>query len=181
MLISSVIRRRWVMAVAAGAAIATTACLGIGFMIPPGASTDGLPQSITVDGVVHERVHLVILKTTSWRETVAVRVRMTSRPIVVRASCRLAVLHTGRAMAALMLEMWWTRTGGEADTIPDTHGAEYLVCHPGRGQELVQTIDPAWLPRTEDQLQLKWYELDTVADTPSDSPASWALAVYIAQ
>ena len=179
--IRPVIRRRWVIAVAAGVAIVVTACLGIGFLIPPGASTDGLPRLITMDGVVHERVHLITLKTTPQREIVAVQVRLTSQPIVVRASCRLAVLHTSSAMAAFMLDMWWTRTGGDANTIPDTHGAEYLVCHPGRGQQRVQTIDPAWLPRTEDRLQLTWYEQDTVADTPSDSAASWALAVYIAR
>ena len=42
----------------------------------------------------------------------------------------------------------------------------------------MQTIEPTWLPRKDDQLQLTWYELYTIADTPSNSPASWALAVY---
>jgi hypothetical protein len=42
----------------------------------------------------------------------------------------------------------------------------------------VQTIDPTWLPRENGQVRLTWYEQDTSADTPSNSSASWALAVY---
>jgi hypothetical protein len=55
----------------------------------------------------------------------------------------------------------------------------FLDCPPRPGQDLLQTIDPAWLPRQGDQLQLKWWELPTSADVPSDSPASWALAVNV--
>jgi hypothetical protein len=170
--------RRWLIGVAVALAIAAAACLVIGFMIPPAASTDQLPQSITVDDVVYERVHLVTMKTTR-RETAAVQVPATSQPIVVRASCRLAVLHSSRALSALMLELRWMRTGGNDDTLPDTRGAEYLACPPSPGQDLVRTIDPVWLPRDGDRLQMKWDELPTYADAPSDSPASWALAVYV--
>lgn len=176
--------RRWLMAVPAVVAIVVTACLGIAFMVPPTANTKELPQSIAVDGVAYERVHLVTLKTTPRRETVAVQVPATSRPIVVRASCRLAVLHTSGAMSVFMLETSWMRAGGNGADLPDTHAAEYLVCHPGRDhrdQKLAQSIDPAWLRGRADQLQLTWYEQDSAADTPSDSPASWALAVYIAR
>ena len=148
-------------------------------MIPPAASIDELPQSITVDGVAYERVHLITLTTTPRRETVNVQVPKTSRSIVVRASCRLAVLHTSSAMSAFMLEMWWMRAGGDGAALPNTDGNEFLTCHPGwRNERLVQTIDPTWLPRNDVQLQLTWYELDTIADTPSNSPAFWALAVY---
>lgn len=172
--------RRWLIGVAVVVAVVVATCLVIGFTVPSAANTDELPQSITVNGAAYDRVHLVTLKTT-LRESVAVQVPATSRPIVVRASCQLAVLHTRRARSALTLEMWWTRTGGDAADIPDTQGAEYLVCPRGRGPELVQTIDPAWLPRDGDQLRLHWQQLDTLADTPSDSPASWALAVYTAR
>jgi hypothetical protein len=132
-----------------------------------------------VDGVAYERAHLITLTTTPRRETVNVQVPATSRSIVVRASCRLAVLHTSSAMSAFMLEMWWMRTGGNGAALPNTEGAEYVDCHPGwPNEQLVQTIDPTWLPRNDVHLQLTWYELSTIADTPSDSPASWALAVY---
>jgi hypothetical protein len=172
-------RRRWLLAVAAVVAILAAACLGVGFMIPPAANTDQLPQSITVDGVVHERVRLVTLTTTPRREIMTVLLPTTSRSIVVRASCRLAVLHTGSTMAALMVETYWMRTGGNAADLPNTEGNENLRCHPGWGNNrLVQTIDPTWLPREDDHLRLTWYEQDTSADTPSNSPASWALAVY---
>lgn len=172
--------RRWLIRAAVALTIVAAACLVIGFMIPPPANAARLPQSINLDDVVYERVHLITLKATPRRETVAVQVPATSRPIVVRASCRLAVLHTGSALSALMLELRWMRTGGDLNTIPDTQGAEYLACPPRPGQDLVQTIDPAWLPGNGDQLQLKWWELPTYADAPSDSPASWALAVYVA-
>jgi hypothetical protein len=165
--------------VAAVVAILAAVCLGAGFMIPPAASTDQLPQWITVDGVVHERVHLVTLTTTPRREIVTVLLPVNSRSIVVRASCRLGVLHTNSGMSALMVETYWMRTGGSAADLPNTDGNEDLMCHPGWGNNrLVQTIDPTWLPRKDNQLRLTWYELDTSADTPSNSPASWALAVY---
>jgi hypothetical protein len=173
--------RRWLIGVAAALTIVAATCLVIGFMIPPAASTDELPQSITVGDVVYERVHLITLTTKPRRETVAAQVPATSRPIVVRASCRLAVLHSGSALSALMLELRSMRIGGDQNIVPDTQGAEYLACPPRPGQHLMQTIDPAWLPRNEDQLQLKWFELPTYADAPSDSAASWALAVYVAR
>jgi hypothetical protein len=172
--------RRWLIAVAVALTIVVTACLVIGFTIPPAARTDELPQSIAVDGVAHERVHLVTLKT-ARQDSTAVLLPMTSQPIVVRASCRLALLHTSRARSAIMLELAWMRTGGDAGSIPDTQGTEILVCPPDRGMELVQTIEPAWLPRNGQQLELRWHELPTLADTPSDSPTSWALAVYVAR
>jgi hypothetical protein len=172
--------RRWLIGVAVALTIVVTACLVIGFTIPPAARTDELPQSIAVDGVAHERVHLVTLKT-AHQDSTAVQVPMTSQPIVVRASCRLALLHTSRARSAIMLELVWMRTGGDVASIPDTKGTEILVCPPDRGPELVQTIDPAWLPRDGQRLQLRWHELPTLADTPSDSPTSWALAVYVAR
>jgi hypothetical protein len=173
--------RRRRLAVVAVVAILAAACLGAGFMVPPAADTDQLPRSITVDGVVHERVRLITLRTIRRREIVTVLLPATSRFIVVRASCRLAVLHTAGTMSAFMVEMYWTRTGGDEAELPDTEGNEFLLCHPGRpNDQLVQTIEPSWLPRQGDQLRLSWYELDTIADTPSDSPASWALAVYAA-
>ncbi|MGC5032319.1 hypothetical protein [Micromonospora sp. DT229] len=64
--------------------------------------------------------------------------------------------------------------------IPETQGAQYLACPSPDSQHLTRTIDPAWLPRAENQLRLTWRQLDTFADTPSASPASWALAVYTA-
>jgi hypothetical protein len=71
-----------------------------------------------------------------------------------RCAPRRRVLHTSSALSALMLELRWMRTGGDQNTIPDTQGAEYLACPPRPGQDLVR---------------------------PSDSPASWALAVYVAR
>ena len=72
-------------------------------------------------------------------------------------------------------------TGGNAADLPDTEGNEYLTCHPGSGNHrLAQTIDPSWLPGKDDRRQLIWHELPTIADTPSDAPVSWALAVYTA-
>ncbi|MEU8007480.1 hypothetical protein AB0B66_40510 [Catellatospora sp. NPDC049111] len=176
MIIRREVRRRWLI----GAVVVAVACLVIGFTVPPTTKTDELPQSIAVNGASYDRVHLVTLKSTS-QDSVEVQVPATSRPIVVRASCRLAVLHTSGAMSAFTLEMSWTRTGGNAADIPDTQGAEYLVCPRSHGKDLMQTIDPAWLPRDGDQLRLHWHQLDTLADTPSDSPASWALAVYTAR
>jgi len=169
--------RRRLIGMAVALPIALVACLVIGFRIPPAASTDELPQSFTADGVVHDRLHLITLKT-NRRDAVAVRVPVTSRPIVVWASCRLALLHGSSATSVLGLEMAWTRTGGDT---PDTHGNDYLVCSAGRTSRLVQTLDPAWLPRTGDDLSLTWSEWPTLADAPSDSPASWALAVYVAR
>jgi hypothetical protein len=158
-------------AVAVGVVAAT--CLVLGVMVPPAASTDQLPQSISVDGVRYQRAHLITFRTTRGPGTVAVQLPATSRPTVVRASCRLAVLHASSALSALRLELL------DENTVPDTHGAEYLACPPRPGQDLAQTIDAAWLPRNGDHLQLKWWELPTYADGPSDSPASWALAVYV--
>ncbi|MEV6691285.1 hypothetical protein AB0M35_07430 [Micromonospora sp. NPDC051196] len=172
-------RLRWLAGVAV-VAVVVAACLVIGFTVPPTANTRELPQSITVNGVGYDRVHLVMLKTTS-QNSVAVQVPATSRPIVVRASCRLPVLHTNSARSALKLGMSWTHTGGSAADIPDTQGAQFLVCPHRHGPELTQTIDPAWLPRDGDQLRLEWQQLDTLADAPSDSPTSWALAVYTAR
>jgi hypothetical protein len=172
---------RWRIEVAWTLSIVAAACGVIGFMIPPATSTDDLPQSMSIDGSGYERVHLVTLKTTPRRETVVVQVPATARPIVVRASCRLAILHTRSALSALMLELRWMRTGGNDNAIPDTEGAEYLACPPRPAQDLAQTIDPAWLPRIENQLQLRWWELPSYADAPSDSAASWALAIYVAR
>jgi hypothetical protein len=134
-----------------------------------------------VDGVVHERDRLFTLRTTPGREIVEARLPVTSRPILVRASCRLALLHTSRAASAFSLETWWMREGGNAADLPDTGGEDFLFCRPGPLQRLTETIDPAWLPYTDDTLRLTWLEQDTVADTPSNSPASWALAVYVAR
>jgi hypothetical protein len=167
--------RRSLIGVAVALSILAATCLVLGVMIPPAASTDQLPQSISVDGVGYQRVHLITFRTTPGPGTVAIQLPTTSRPTVVRASCRLAVLHTSSALSALRLEL------RDENTIPDTHGAEYLVCPPRPGQDLAQTIDAAWLPRNGDQLQLKWWELPTYADAPSDSPASWALAVYVGE
>ena len=161
-------------------ALAVTACVVAGFRISPAARTADLPQSITVDGIDYERAHLLAFKTYPGRKMASLLVPTTSRPIVVRAACRLAILHTSDAMSALMVETWWTRTGGNGANLPNTEGNEYLTCHPGWGNHrLAQTIDPSWLPG-KDQRQLNWYELSTSADSPSDAPASWALAVYTA-
>lgn len=169
--------RRPLIGVAVALLIALTACLVLGFRVPPAANADELPQSITVDGVDYQRVHLVTLKTT-YQDSAAVQVPITSRPILVRTSCRLAVLRSGRALSALGLEMVWMRTGGD---VPDTQGNDYLACGGDGRSRLVQTLDPAWLPQKGNQLRLAWSEMSTVADTPSDSPASWALAVYLAR
>src|SRR5262245_37884709 len=170
-------RRRWLVG-AAVVAIVVAACLVIGFTIPPAADTRELPQSVTVNGADYDRVHLVTLNTRS-QDSVAVHVPATSRAIVMRASCSLAVLHTSSARSALSLEMSWTRTGGNVADVPDTRGAELLVCPRGHDSD-TQTIDPAWLPRDGDQLRLHWQQLDTLADTPT-SPAAWAVAVYTAR
>ena len=165
---------------AAVVALVVAACLTVGFLVPPAATTDSLPASITVDGVVHERVHLLTLRTTPRREIVTVRVPVTVRSIVVRSSCRLAVLHRGRAKSAFSLETPWQATGGSQDTIPDTKGAEYFSCGDGRDARTERTIDLGWLPIEDGQLRLTWSELPTLADAPSTAPASWAIAVYAA-
>ena len=42
------------------------------------------------------------------------------------------------------------------------------------------SLDVAWLPRDGDGVRLHWMQMDTIADTPSTSPAAWAFAVYVA-
>lgn len=172
-------RRRWLIVGAALVAVVVVVCVVIGFTVPPAANTGGLPRSITVDGVAYDQVDLVRLRTPR-QGSVTVQVPVTSRPVVVRASCRLAVLRASRARSALRLGMWWMRSGGSVADIPDTQGAEMLVCRGSEGPDLMQSIDPAWLPRVGDRLQLRWQQLDSVADTPSNSAASWALGVYTA-
>ncbi|MEU6023490.1 hypothetical protein ACGFIK_10480 [Micromonospora sp. NPDC048871] len=174
-------RPRWLIGVAAVAVVSVALAAGliIGFTLPPTANTSDLPQSITVNGATYDRVHLVTLRTT-FQDSVDVQVPATSQPIVVRASCRLAVLHTSSANSALELDLSWTRTGGNAADTPETQDAQFLLCPHRHGQDLTRTIDPAWLPRTGNQLRLAWRQLDTFADIPSASPASWALAVYTA-
>ncbi|GIF77054.1 hypothetical protein [Asanoa siamensis] len=161
--------------------IVATASVAAGFLTSPAASTNELPQSITVDGADYERIHLLTFTTYPGRKSVSVLMPATSRPIMVRAACRLPILHTGSAMSALMVETWWMDAGGSEADLPDTEGNDHLMCHPNWGNHrLTQTIDPSWLPRKDGQRQLIWHELDTSADTPSDAPASWALAVYTA-
>ena len=157
-----------------GFVVVVTACVAVvgGFPLAPAASTDELPQSITADGIAHERVHLVTFKSYPGRRRVAVLVPATSRPVIVRAACRLAVLHTGDTQSALMVETWWTATGGNAADLPDTEGNEYLSCYPGsRGQHwLTQTVDPSWLPGEDGRRQLIWHELSTLADARRTRP-----------
>ncbi|GHJ53084.1 hypothetical protein Nm8I071_23910 [Nonomuraea sp. TT08I-71] len=170
-------RRRWLVGAAVVAVV--VAWLVIGFTVPPAADTGKLPQSITVSGAAYDRVHLVMLKTTS-QDSVVVQMLATSQPIVVRASCRLAVLHTSMASSALGLEMQWHRTGANSLDVPDTQGEEFLHCR-DQYADLSQSIDAAWLPRDGDQLRLHWKQMDALADTPSVSPASWAVAIYTAR
>jgi hypothetical protein len=110
------IRPRWLIPVGVLLLVGAAAGINIALIIPPPASTANLPASVTVDGVVLERVRLFTLRTTPGRETVEAQLPVTSRPILVRASCRLALLHTSRAASAFMVEMWWTREGGNAAT-----------------------------------------------------------------
>ncbi|MET0419654.1 MAG: hypothetical protein ABW022_26865 [Actinoplanes sp.] len=171
-------RRIWALMVAALLLIVGVVA---GFWFAPAADAEELPQSLTLDGVVHQRAHLVNFNTYRGEKMTSVLLPVTSRPIVVRASCRLAILHTSSAMSALRTENWWMRTGGDAADLPDTAGNEYLTCAPGRGNDrLTQIIDPSWLPGQGDQRLLTWHEMPTSGDTPSDAPASWALAVYTA-
>lgn len=172
--------RRWLIGAAVALALVVAAAVVVGFLVPPAASTAELPRSITVNGVVHERVHLITMKTTPRRDSVAVQIPMTSARILVRAKCRMAVLHTPRAKSGLGLEWKWTKTGGSSSDIPAASGEnEYIACAPGWSEIQERHVDPAWLLRSGDQLLMRWYEVPTLADTPTDAPASWALAVYI--
>ncbi|GID95761.1 hypothetical protein Adi01nite_51730 [Amorphoplanes digitatis] len=169
--------KRWLL----GAALVSAVLVVAGFQISPPAPGDELPRTITVEGVVHERAHLVTFRSYPGEKRVSVSVPATSRPILVRAACRLAFLHRRRALSALSVQVWWMRDGGNVADLPDTGGNEYLWCDPGSdNQRLAQTIDPSWLPGEDGRRHLIWHEMPTVADTPSDAPASWALAVYTA-
>ena len=74
-------------------------------MVAPAASTKELTGSVTVQGVTYQRVDLATLRTTPRRELLVVEVPATTRSIVVRASCRLAVLHNDHGKSAFELEM----------------------------------------------------------------------------
>jgi hypothetical protein len=168
-------KRRWLIGVAAALLIAITGGLVVGFKIPPAASTDEMPRSVTAGGVVYGRVALVTLNTTV-HDSVTVHVPPTTRPIVVIASCRLAFLHTSRALSALTLDLTPAMLAG--GDVPDTQGVTMFACPYGEAKPM-HKIDSAWLPRDGDQLRLRWRQMDSYADTPSDSPASWAFAVYV--
>ncbi len=96
--------RRWLIGMAVALPIALVACLVISLLTPPAPSTDELPQSFAADGVIYDRVHLATLRK-NRRDSVAARVPVTSRPIVVRASCRLTFLQGSSARSVLGLEM----------------------------------------------------------------------------
>ncbi|GAA1758123.1 hypothetical protein GCM10009681_31690 [Luedemannella helvata] len=153
-------------------------CLGAAFVLLPGASTEAMPASITENGVVYDRAELITFRTV-FRDSVTVRIPVTTRPIVVRGSCTLARLHGSHANSALLLDVPTSYVDGR--NVPETNGADVLHCFAGRPPDLTTTIDPGWLPREGDRLRLTWTELDTRADAPADSPASWALAVYVAR
>lgn len=171
-------KRRWLIGAAAALPALLVACLGATFVLLPGASTEGMPESITVNGAAYDRAELVTFRTV-FRDSVTIRVPATTRPIVVRAWCSLARVHGSDATSALMLDVPTTYVDGR--NVPETNGADVLHCFPGRPPELTTTVDPGWLPREGDRLRLTWDELETRADAPADSPASWALAVYVAR
>jgi hypothetical protein len=174
-------KRRGLIA-AAALAVALAACITIGFKIPPAAKTDDLPQSITVDGVVYQRIHLVTFRTAQRGSSTVMQVPVTSRPIEVRASCRVTVLHGVGTPNGLDLNTVWSRPGGipEGD-VPDMKSNGYLFCSDERNVRLVDTIDPAWLPRKGDQLQISYGVQDAFSTGTADVPVSWALAVYVAR
>jgi hypothetical protein len=173
-------KRRGLIA-AAALTVALAACITIGFKIPPAAKTDDLPRSITVDGVAYQRIHLVTFRTAQSGSSTVMRVPATSRPIEVRASCRLTVLH-GFGGSSLDLDTVSSRPSGLFDEdAPDTKGNGYFFCSDDRNDRLADTIDPTWLPRKGDQLQISYGVTDLFGDLPADVPASWALAVYVAR
>ena len=176
-------RRRLLAAGIAVVAVTAGVAAAIGSAFVPAADTGELSQSVTVGGIAYERWDLVTLKTYPGLQRVALVLPETSRPVIVRAACRFAALHTGDTRSVLGIETRWTSTGGSDEELPDTGGNEFMLCEPGRQgpRWLTQTIEPGWLPHTGARRQLIWHEWPTLADAPSDSPASWALAVYTAR
>lgn len=74
-------------------------------------------------------------------------VPVTAGPIVVMATCQLAVLHSGRSLSVLSLDV--TPAAESGATHPDTDGDAHFACYP-EVTRMLHVIRSEWLPRDGD-------------------------------